>query len=105
MILFVIRIIKDAFEAEARYVQDSFFSFHLSPPRLPSAVVLTGVGLDGLRCRGANAFDAISNCTVGSEASCRVSEPSDQRKNRALDCNSEGLEGECRHRIVDCAVL
>ena len=75
------------------------------PDLLCSDVLLTGVGLIGLRWGGARALPSISYWVVGSEASWRVREPSDQRFIRALDWSLEWSEGECRQRIVVIAVL
>jgi len=46
----------------------------------------------------------ISYCVAGFDASCMVTEPSDQRRMRALDCSSSGSVGERRQRMVERAV-
>ena len=63
----------------------SFVSAPCRPPFVEVASMLVGVGMSGFRWGGAKGLPSISYWVVGSEASCRVREPSDQRFMRALD--------------------
>ena len=63
------------------------------------------MGLGGFTCGGARALAESANCSLGLDANCTVNDPSDQRRTRAFDWISFGLEGECLHRMVLFEVL